>query len=186
MSVKDRILEAGEALLKEQGLAALTQPRIAKAAGCSQSHLTYYFPTRDALLLAIVEHSVDGTLHAAIARSDARLEDLLGEAMRFLPRVRMLLGLISAADADPALRAPLTRFVGNVRAALAELLHAHALPDDADSVRLVHAAVVGLAILNLGRQSEASGEDIERGLASLLKLLSAAPAAPSPQIPEQP
>ena len=40
---KNRFFEV-VTLLHEQGLAALTQPRIAKAAGVSQSHLTYYFP----------------------------------------------------------------------------------------------------------------------------------------------
>ena len=50
MNVKDAILDASVALLKDKGIAALTQPQVAKAAGIKQSHLTYYFPTREDLV----------------------------------------------------------------------------------------------------------------------------------------
>src|SRR3546814_15324097 len=56
-SVSDRIVAAGLALLEEEGLKALTQTRIAKRSGLRQSHVTYYFPRIDNLLLAIFEAS---------------------------------------------------------------------------------------------------------------------------------
>ena len=91
MSVKERLLEAGVTLLREQGIAALTQPRIARQAGVSQSHLTYYFPTRNVLLLAIAEHSIAQDL----AQSQQHLEYLpptlehFSQALAYLPRIRM-------------------------------------------------------------------------------------------------
>lgn len=71
MNVKDSILIAGMTLLKEKGIAALTQPQVAKAAGVKQSHLTYYFPTRTDLLLGIAEH----TITKAMADVSARLAE---------------------------------------------------------------------------------------------------------------
>ena len=63
--VKTRILQAALGVLAEHGAAELTQPKVARAAGVRQSHLTYYFPTRADLLLAVAEHSV-GSLMAAL------------------------------------------------------------------------------------------------------------------------
>lgn len=53
MGIKGDILTAGSMLLREKGVTALTQPQVAQAANIKQSHLTYYFPTRASLLLAI-------------------------------------------------------------------------------------------------------------------------------------
>jgi AcrR family transcriptional regulator len=50
MDVRERLLEAALRLLAESGAHELTQPKVAKAAGVRQSHLTYYFPTRGELL----------------------------------------------------------------------------------------------------------------------------------------
>ena len=180
MTVRARLLNAGVALLREQGLAALTQPRIAKAAGVSQSHLTYYFPTRDSLLLAIAEHSVDQEL--ARAQTTPAPDDpvlALVAAIRFLPRVRMMLGLIASGDRDEAFRPAFGRLVDHVRESLARLLAHRGHTLDSSQVALVHAAVVGLAVMNLGRQTAASEAEIESGLRQLLALL------PPPSPPER-
>ncbi|HJW02258.1 MAG TPA: TetR/AcrR family transcriptional regulator [Azospira sp.] len=175
MNVPERILAAGVTLLHEQGLAALTQPRIAKAAGVSQSHLTYYFPTRNELLLAIAEHSVDQALalqlSQPLAKPAADPAQALATAMRFLPRVRMLLGLVVAADQDPALRDALVRLIAHVRHSIGQLLAHLGYQPDAPQVLVFHAAVVGLAVMNLGRQSPESEQELETGLAQLLTLL---------------
>ena len=57
MDVRTRILDAALGLLAEGG--ELTQPRVSKAAGVRQSHLTYYFPTITDLLQAVARHSFD-------------------------------------------------------------------------------------------------------------------------------
>jgi len=171
MSVKERLLDAGLTLLHEQGLAALTQPRIAKAAGVSQSHLTYYFPTRDELLLAIAEHSVDQALSRQLGGAGGDPVQALAGAMRFLPRVRMLLGLVSAADQEPALREAVGRLVDHVRQSIALLLTHLDYRLDQTQVLVFHAAVVGLAVMHLGRQSAVSEAELEKGLQQLLALL---------------
>ena len=68
VNVKEAILVAGQELLRESGVAALTQPKVARAAGIKQSHLTYYFPTRADLLLGVAEHSIDVTMREVGAR----------------------------------------------------------------------------------------------------------------------
>jgi AcrR family transcriptional regulator len=47
---REVILKAAIATLREYGYSGFTQPRVAKRADVRQSHLTYYFPTRLALL----------------------------------------------------------------------------------------------------------------------------------------
>src|SRR5919201_1598046 len=59
MDVPERILQAALALLAQSGAHELTQPRVARAAGVRQSHLTYYFPTRADLLQAVAHYSIE-------------------------------------------------------------------------------------------------------------------------------
>jgi AcrR family transcriptional regulator len=58
------ILKAAIATLREHGFSGITQPRVAKRADVRQSHLTYYFPTRLALLEGVARLAVDGQLLA--------------------------------------------------------------------------------------------------------------------------
>lgn len=74
----------------------------------------------------------------------------LAQAMRFLPRVRMMLGLVAAADQDPAIRATLGRLVSHVRSSLARLLTFLGYSLDATPVLVFHAAIVGLAVARPG------------------------------------
>jgi len=171
MTVKQRLLAAGVELLHDQGLGALTQPRVAKAAGVSQSHLTYYFPSRNELLLAIAEHSVDMALARHLETSTDDPLAALAQAIGFLPRARMLLGLVTASDQDPAIRAAVDRLVAHLRASLGHFFRHLGYSLAAPQVLVVHAAIVGLAVMNLGRQSEGSAQEIEVGLKQLLALL---------------
>lgn len=170
--VRDKILQAGTRLLHDDGFGAITQPRIARAAGVSQSHLTYYFPTRADLLLALAEYSVNEALARAIRRPEDPLGTVL-EGVRYLPRVRMLLGLVGAADRDPALRPALNRLIAHVRGVLAAILREQGLRGDPEEVQAFHGAIVGLAALNLGRQDADSTREIEAGLQCLLDALRA-------------
>src|SRR5579871_4290355 len=62
---RQQILDAGLAILREEGLPGFTQPRIAARSGLRQSHLTYYFPTRTTLLAAVARQAIDIQLIAA-------------------------------------------------------------------------------------------------------------------------
>lgn len=175
-NVKESILIAGQKLLMENGIAALTQPKVARAAGIKQSHLTYYFPTRAKLLLGIAEH----TANAAMARIASRLAEkperatlagMVSEIMIDGLPPRVVIGLIVAADAEPGIRESLRGLIGNVRAQVQTLLVKAGLAASADAALLFHAAVVGLAVMHQARLSPESAEEVSGGVASMMKLL---------------
>lgn len=182
MDVRERILEAALHLLGEQGVTELTQPRVARAAGVTQSHLTYYFPRRHELLLAVAQRSVERELGRLIAEVAAAPEDRLDRAAQLLAsaltdkrRARMMLGLIIAADEQPAIRAALRDFVARVRAMLAAATGAMGIGADARKLAALHAAMVGVAVLNLARDDGASHEEAVQTPRLILALL-ASPA----------
>lgn len=176
MNVRDSILNAGMTLLKERGIAALTQPQVARAAGIKQSHLTYYFPTRAKLLLGVAEASISATL----ANLSARLEQkpqratlaatTAGVMVAGVPP-RVIIGLIVAADADPEIRKPLRKLVRHVRGQVQLLLAKAGLDANPDAALLFHATVVGLAVMHQARMNLQSAREARDGVAAMLRLL---------------
>ena len=171
MTIRKRILDAGVDLLETQGVAALTQPRVAKAAGVSQSHLTYYFPTRNRLLMALAETAVerllDGLRVAADRPADADAAQLFAEMILHHAPVRVLLGLIVAADREPELRLSLAGLIARVRHGLAGLLEVKGLSASPQQVLALHAGIVGLAVMNYARQTAESEHEVRVGMAEL-------------------
>jgi AcrR family transcriptional regulator len=53
---REQIVEAAVAVITEQGLQNLSLSEIEKKAGMSRGQLTYYFPTKEAILLAVFDH----------------------------------------------------------------------------------------------------------------------------------
>ena len=176
MNVKDSILNAGMALLKEKGIAALTQPQVAKAAGVKQSHLTYYFPTRTKLLLAIAELTISAAMTdiaASLAEKPERetLAATLSKIMITGLPPRAVIGLIVAADAEPEIRQSLRELISHVRTQVQALLIKAGLAASADTTLLFHAAVVGLAVMHQARMSPESASEVHDGVAAMLQLL---------------
>lgn len=58
-SARDRLLDAAEALAGGEGAANLTLDAVAQAAGVSKGGLLYHFPSKDALLAAMIDRHVD-------------------------------------------------------------------------------------------------------------------------------
>lgn len=113
MDVRDRIPEAALGLLAESGAHELTQPKVSKAAGVRQSHLTYYFPTRADLLQEAARYSVEklvGQLAAAPDHSPSRVAEAIAAGAADKRRVRVILGLVMAADRDPAIKKRMRKF----------------------------------------------------------------------------
>src|SRR5262245_50244241 len=114
--VRERLLDAALAILSESGIQHLTQLEVAKRAGVRQSHLTYYFPTRDDLLVAgterVVEHLAAGLGRLAADGADgtrSRLIERLAAAITDRAHMRMFVAMMVEADGDPAVRAVMTR-----------------------------------------------------------------------------
>lgn len=170
-NVKLDILEAGVRLLYSQGIASLTQPRIAREAGVRQSHLTYYFPTRNAMILAIADYSIEKLLNESPPPDDASdAVDRMADHILNSPQLRVMQGLLVAADADPELRALLSDFIARSRDRIALVLQRHKLPHSEMYALLFHAALMGLGTMNLARQSPTSERELRTGLAAMFKL----------------
>jgi AcrR family transcriptional regulator len=176
MGIKENILAAGESLLREKGVASLTQPQVAKAAGIKQSHLTYYFPTRAELLLGIAEQSIRATMKNLAARLEekplrATLADTVAKVMISGLPPRVMLGLIVAADTDPDIRKPLRKLLKYARVQMQALLAKAGLEAGTDAALLFHATVVGLAVMHQAQMNSTSSHDIRSGIATILHLL---------------
>ncbi len=176
MGIKDDILMAGSTLLREKGVSALTQPQVALAANIKQSHLTYYFPTRSALLLAIAEFTLSTLMEDVAARLrsapvDKGLAGTLSRVMieGFPPRV--FIGLIVAADNDPDIRKLLRRLVRRVRTAIQHLLEEAGITASEEATLLFHATIVGLAVMHQARMSRESAAEVKDGIALLIRML---------------
>jgi AcrR family transcriptional regulator len=153
MTVRERILEAALGLLARSGAHELTQPRVARAAGVRQSHLTYYFPTRGELLQEVARYSI-GKLASQLAHSrKASLAEGIAAGAADKRRSRVMLGLVTSADRDPAIRRRMRRFVAELRARMTPLLDAGGLQTDPQSVAFFHSCIVGCAVLQLARDN---------------------------------
>jgi len=152
-SVRERLLDAAISILRESGLQSLTQVQVAERAGVRQSHLTYYFPTREDLLEELTARAVEeiahGAGHTAAGGGEREgvghgaLLERLAAAEAELGHMRMFLGLIVEADGDPAVRDMLVRGTQHMERAIAESLGG----DDAtERARVVLAALWGLGL----------------------------------------
>ena len=156
MEVRERILQAALALLAESGAHELTQPRVARAAGVRQSHLTYYFPTRAVLMQAVARYSIEqlaGQLAHAREHSPSQVARGIAAGSSDKRIVRVMLGLVTAADRDPAIKRQLRRFIGELREIMAPALAGGGLQSDAASVAFFHCTVIGCAVLQLARDN---------------------------------
>jgi AcrR family transcriptional regulator len=171
--VRSLILGAATVLLKEQGIAALTQPQIARAAGVSQSHLTYYFPTRAALHQAVAEHAMH-LAFASVAPQDsasdtitltAVLQKIIGEGIP----PRAMIGLVVAADGDPEIRKLLARMIREIRGVMQHKLDQSGLQASDEDTLLFHASLIGLAVMHLARQNKESEREVQVGLEALVR-----------------
>ncbi|MFY9328652.1 MAG: TetR/AcrR family transcriptional regulator [Georgfuchsia sp.] len=187
-SVRSLILNAATSLLKEQGIAALTQPQIAKAAGISQSHLTYYFPTRAALHQAVAEHAMQMAFDSVTPQDSAASDKAALTAV--LQRVisegippRAMIGLVVAADGDPKIRKLLARMIRKIRGAMQKKLDQSGLQASDEDTLLFHASLIGLAVMHLARQNKESEREVQIGLEALVRRMAKPARRKSKEMP---
>ncbi|HXF16938.1 MAG TPA: TetR/AcrR family transcriptional regulator [Burkholderiales bacterium] len=152
-----RILDAALGLLAGQGFMEVTQPKIAKAAGVRQSHLTYYFPTRSELLKALAVHSIESMLGSLAAGAStgkltpALFAQLSGEALADKRRARVMLGLIVSSEEDREIKQFMRDFVARVRVTLTGVARLLGREPDAKSIAALHMLFIGATVLNVAR-----------------------------------
>jgi AcrR family transcriptional regulator len=151
-NVRGRILDAAVDLLRKSGVKKLAQPQVAREAGVPQGHLTYYFPRKIDLILAVAERFV-ATVQGEIEELRATGTDgavLRTTGLEFArgmiidrERTRMLLGLVTEADNEEAVTEPVVRGTKLMRTMVARALERH--PEDPD-VWLTLALLWGLGV----------------------------------------
>ncbi|WP_400771506.1 TetR/AcrR family transcriptional regulator [Methylosinus sporium] len=104
ISVRQRILNAALDIVEKDGVEALTQPRVAKAAGVRQSHLTYYFPRKADLFVALLQASHDRAERDTAAGEDEDIFEALQNLMFDRGRMRFFLAIVLGASEQEELR----------------------------------------------------------------------------------
>lgn len=175
--VRQRLLAAALQVLADEGIHALTQTRVAERAGLRQSHLTYYFRTRNDLLKAVVEHAagetpgrfVDG--RAALRPTLAALKAHLGAQVTDLRLARVMLALTAASDEDPSLKQWMIEFDRRMRDMFGGVLGTMGYRVRPQEVALFHATMVGIAVLHSSEGTAASATASRRMVALALDRL---------------
>jgi AcrR family transcriptional regulator len=175
MDSRTKILEAALGLLAKGGAQELTQPRIAKAAGVRQSHLTYYFPTIHVLLEEVAKYTLD-SMTAQIAKhapaeKPLSLLDAAIATSADKRRMRMVLGLVTTVDRAPRMKPRMREFLKEIRQGLTQMAKAGGLEGAPDQVAFLHAVVVGQGILQLARDNEDAREEARRILRMAVEFL---------------
>jgi AcrR family transcriptional regulator len=169
-----RILDTALDLLRCEGVTALTQPRIAKASGLRQSHITYYFPRRTDLIAAVA-----GSVAERLKKGfeTALAADRPGDIAECFARIampeqtRLLLALVLAADEEKSIRVLFRRLTKDIREQIAAGLARQGIAAGPDAVALFHALGVGLAVLDLARAEPAARRETRTTTAMALGLM---------------
>lgn len=174
---RGRILDTALALLNQLGYDKLTQPQVARAAGITQGHLTYYFPTRSDLLLAVAEHSLRASMTQFLERSakagsnPAAATMTVRQSLLDKARTRTILGLVIASDSDREIKKPLREMVKHARGLAAALLEAAGARATPQQAILMHACLVGLSVVTFALDSPKSDRELGEAASRLLALM---------------
>lgn len=117
-SCKDQMLDAAEVLLTEQGAWRLTLDSVAERAQVSKGGLLYHFPTKDALLQALVDRLVEKGIEKRDARRAAHgagpdavlTADVEGALIDEERNPQLCAALVAALANCPNLKAPILHF----------------------------------------------------------------------------
>jgi len=176
-STRERILTASVELLLIDGFSALTQQAVAARAGVRQSHLTYYFPTRNDLLRATAQFGVEKMM-APIAEVAGHGPVTLAEFRQLLMPdksdrqwFKLMTGLSIASEEDESIGRWLCEFDERVDGMLAAAFKSAGLPATREQLQFLHATFIGALTLDMQQQkgdADASFERVERTVAMAL------------------
>ncbi len=174
---REKILAAAAELLLTEGFHALTQHAVAARAGIRQSHLTYYFPTRNDLLRATAQYGVETLLAPLGARAAplaglaaggsmtvAQFRQLLTPEKSDRQWFRLLLGLLVASDEDAGIRQWLQQFDARVMGILAGGAAAVGTPLSAEQLHFLRCAFTGALHLDMKEQTDESFARVVRSV----------------------
>jgi AcrR family transcriptional regulator len=131
ISTRQKILNAALQIVEEQGIGALTQPRVAKQAGVRQSNLTYYFPHKSDLLMGVLEAShqkADGHSEHPSTNNFRDIAPFLQGLMFDPKRARFFFSVLLEVSDNPELRPTIAAHAQGFTAFLAPFFRR--MPDD--------------------------------------------------------
>ena len=176
---REVILSAAVATLREAGYSGFTQPRVAKLANVRQSHLTYYFPTRLALLEAVALVVVENQLALLdvaldVSSVEAAIKAIGAAAIR-PDNTRVLMALAQAADEETSLCQVFRDLADGISLRFGKLLRKLDLSATQEQINLLHAVTVGLAVITLATQRPNPKSRVEAILACAFNPLAVSP-----------
>ena len=176
-SAREKILAAASELLLNDGFHALTQHAVAARAGVRQSHLTYYFPTRNDLLRAMAQYGVE-TMLDPITNPKTRAEGTVNDFRQLLMPdrsdrqwFRLMTGLMIASDEDHGIREWLREFDARIIDKLASAFAAVGLNVSRDQLHFLHSTFIGALHLDMQEQTDESFARLERTMAMALDVV---------------
>lgn len=174
-SSREKILDAAAELVAEIGAGRLTLDAVAERAGLSKGGLLYNFPSKDALLQAMIQRMID---QVADAKESLRTQMEPGPNLEARLVATTLLnmccggkmqevatGLMVASAENPRLLDPVRAVIS------ATLEQVKANSDDLDAALLGWLAVEGLSNLEMHNLSPFSDQDRERIVQAINRLL---------------
>ena len=173
-----RILDAADGCFARRGFHATSMAEICEAAGMSAGNLYRYFPSKEAMIAALVDAEREETaaLFRRIEDSDDPLAAITTLLERFLTLTtdaaghRLWLEILSEGARNPQIQAVLDRSDAEIRPALAHLIGRAAALGQADPAIDGDQAAVWLLMLIDGfsaRVATDPGFDIAAGIAAL-------------------
>jgi DNA-binding transcriptional regulator YbjK len=192
LDTRERIMRTTLELMAEEGIAAVTNRRVATAAGVSLGSLTYHFGSqgdlvRESLLLFVAEEVRRlEEIAAGMRRRRPGLEQAAGEVERVIreasQRIQGLaeIELHLRAARDPALQDASQRCFEAYEGLTETALELLGVPDPAFHARSVVALLYGLALRRLGTGDEDVSGTAE-ALLTIARGASSGPAGPPPR-----
>lgn len=154
-STKDKILQMAVDILEKNGIQSLTQMAVAKGVGIPQGQLTYHFPKRADLIMAVTDMALNRiaeTIFKSNGTSNSKTEtavlNLIWKLIQDHPRVRALIGLVTESDQDPDIKSKLLSQEVSVRRLISYSMGVD--PED-PLVTSTHALLLGFGIISFLR-----------------------------------
>lgn len=111
-NTRQLILDTALDIVEQSGVRALTQPRIAKISGLRQSHLTYYFPRKADLYIALLDASHE---RAERERTEVQsLPTMLESLFLSAERMRFFLSIVLEVSDDRDLQRVVARHMNGL------------------------------------------------------------------------
>jgi AcrR family transcriptional regulator len=151
---RERILDEALALFRKKGFEKTTMREVAEAASLAPGAAYYYFPSKEAILLAYYARNQSQHELRVVGRLQGSLRDKLSlvfhEKLEAVKRERKLLGAVIQRLADPS--DPISAFAKETREVrrLSMALFARALKDEPLSDELKRLLEPALWLLHLG------------------------------------